>query len=77
MDFIELQIAEDIQKLKELVNLDAYSVKLVKIIYNPDLYSLRDIEEVQHFIERYFPNVPISFEENREKKQITFSLGIE
>lgn len=74
MDFIELQIADDIQKLKEL---DTYTIKLIKIIYNPQMYTLRDLEEFQHFIERSFPNVPITFEENPESKKISFALGIE
>lgn len=77
MDFIELQIADDIQKLKELVNLDAYTIKLIKIIYNPEIYSLRDLEEFQHFIEKSFPNIPITFEEKRDTKKISFALGIE
>ncbi|MCX8057006.1 MAG: hypothetical protein N3F03_05275 [Ignavibacteria bacterium] len=77
MDFIELQIADDIQKLKELVNLDAYTIKLIKIIYNPDIYSPRDLEEFQHFIEKSFPNIPIIYEEKRDAKKISFALGIE
>ncbi len=74
MDFIELQIADDIQKLKEL---DTYTIKLIKIIYNPKMYSLRELEEFQHFIEKSFPGIPITFEENPESKKISFALGIE
>ncbi len=77
MDFIELQLADDLQKLKELVSLEAYNVKLIKIIYNPAIFTLRDIEDVQHFIEKYFQNVPITFEENLEKNNISISLGVD
>lgn len=77
MDFIELQIADDINKLKELEKMEAYSIKLIKIIYNPHKYTLSDLEEFQHFIERHFKGVPISFEETTEKDLITFALGIE
>lgn len=77
MDFIELQISDDIQKLKELVSLEAYTIKLIKIIYNPELYSHRELEEFQHFIEKSFPNVPITFEEKQDIKNISFALGIE
>ncbi|MCR4416287.1 MAG: hypothetical protein WHV63_02700 [Ignavibacteria bacterium] len=74
MDFIELQIADDIQKLKEL---DTYTIKLIKIIYNPKLHSPKELEEFQHFIEKSFPKIPITFEENLEAKKISFALGIE
>lgn len=77
MDFIELQIADDIQKFKELVNQDAYTIRLIKIIYNPDFYLPRELEEFQHFIEKSFPNIPITFEERRDNKNISFALGIE
>lgn len=77
MDFIKLRIADDIQKLKELEKMEAYSVKLIKIIYNPSKYTPRDLEEFQHFIERHFQNVPISFEESSEANEISFALGIE
>lgn len=77
MDFIELQIADDIKKLKELVSLEAYTIKLIKIIYNPDFYLPRDLEEFQHFIEKSFPNIPITFEERKDTKNISFALGIE
>lgn len=77
MDFIELQIADDIQKLKDLVKLDVYAVKLIKIIYNPSIYSHKEIEEFQHFIEKYFPGIPITFEESNSSKNISFALGIE
>jgi len=74
MDFIELQIADDIKKLKEL---DTYTIKLIKIIYNPKLCSPQELEEFQHFIEKSFPNIPITFEENPGSKKISFALGIE
>lgn len=74
MDFIELQIAAEIERLKEL---DTYTIKLIKIIYNPKLYSLRDLDEFQHFIEKSFPGIPITFEENHNSKKISFALGIE
>lgn len=77
MDFIELQIADDIQKLKDLVKLQAYEVKLIKIIYNPAIYSHKDIEEFQHLIEKYFPGVPVTFEESNSNKNIGCVLGIE
>ncbi len=77
MDFIELQISDDIQKLKELVKLEAYTIKIIKIIYNPDIYTPRELEEFQHFIEKSFPKVPITFEEKKDSKNITFALGIE
>ncbi|GEM_PF-1682839 len=77
MDFIEMQIAEDIKKFKELEKMDAYSIKLIKIIYNPNKYNLHDLEEFQHFIERHFKGVPIAFEESNDRDNLTFALGIE
>ncbi len=77
MDFIELQIADDIQKLKELVHLEAYTLKLIKIIYNPEIYTPRELEEIQHFVEKYFPNLPIKFEEKLDTKRVSIALGIE
>ncbi len=77
MDFIELQVADELHKLYDLVKQDAYNVKTVKIVYNPLKYTLRELEEVQHFIERHFKNVPIAFEESEEIKNVSFILGIE
>ncbi|MBU2446677.1 MAG: hypothetical protein KJ666_14065 [Bacteroidetes bacterium] len=77
MDFIEIQVVDDITKLQELVKQDAYDVKTVKIVYNPLKYTLRELEEVQHFLEKHFVNVPISFEESDTNKNISFVLGIE
>ncbi len=77
MDFIELQVADDIRKLQELVKQDAYEVKAVKIVYNPEKYALRDLDEFQHFIERHFKGVPIAFEESNTNQNISFVLGIE
>lgn len=77
MDFIELQVADELHKLQDLVKQDAYDVKTVRIVYNPSKYSLRELEEVQHFIEKHFLNVPITFEESETNKNISFILGIE
>ncbi|MBM4175375.1 MAG: hypothetical protein FJ213_04280 [Ignavibacteria bacterium] len=77
MDFIELQVADELHKLDDLVKQDAYNVKTVKIVYNPLKYTLRELKEVQHFIERHFRDVPITFEESEENKNISFILGIE
>jgi hypothetical protein len=77
MDYIELYVDDDINKLQDLVQQQAYDVKVIKIIYNPEKYSIRDLEEVQHFIEKHFFNIPISFEMSNTNKNISFVLGIE
>lgn len=77
MDFIELQVADELHKLQDLVRQDAYDVKTIKTVYNPLKYTLRELEEVQHFLEKHFVNVPISFEESDSNKNISFILGIE
>ncbi|MCX8010848.1 MAG: hypothetical protein N3A61_06835 [Ignavibacteria bacterium] len=77
MDFIELKVEDDISKLKNLVEQNTYSVKAVKIIYNPLKYSLRDLDELQSFIEKYFNDVPIEFQESDSNQNISFILGIE
>jgi hypothetical protein len=77
MDYIELHVDDDINKLQDLVQQQAYDVKVIKIIYNPEKYLIRDLEEVQHFIEKHFVNIPISFEMSNTNKNISFVLGIE
>lgn len=77
MDFIELKVEDDINKLKNLVEQNTYAVKSVKIIYNPMKFSLMDLDEFQSFIEKYFNNAPIEFQESESNENISLVLGIE